>query len=153
MQQMELGPFAPEKENQQADAQKKEKTKKPVVLRTVTMDPLLIPIIQGDKVKLNLKLELQIETPEKREAELRQKLPILKDAFIRDLFSFIPRHLRKNKELDEKTLKRRLEAVGQRTLGNKVINSIVIKDYSEAQESSKNDEEKKSEEPAKPITK
>ena len=153
MQQLEIGPFASEEANASADAGKREKPKEPVVLRTITMDPLFIPIIQGNKVKLNLQLELQIKTPEKWEAKLQQKLPILKDAFIRDLFSFIPRHLRKSKELDEDTLKRRLKIVGQRAIGNKAIHSIVIKNYSEAKEGSKEEVEEKPEGPAEPAKK
>jgi len=55
----------------------------------------------------------------------------LKDAYVRDLFSFIPRQLRKSKKLDQETLRRRLQVMGQRTIGKGIINAVNIKSYSE----------------------
>ena len=146
MQQMEIGFFASEEV-------KKNKPKEPEVHRIVTMEPLLIPILEENKVTLNLQLELQIKTPEKKEPYLQRKLPVLKDAYIRDLFSFIPRQLRKNKKLDLNTLNRRLKVVGQRTIGKGVINSVEVKSYSEAKENTGEKAEETPEEPAATVAK
>ena len=83
---------------------------------------------------LNLKLEISIVCDKAAEQLLNQKLPILKDAYIQDLFSFIPRKLRKNSKLDKDTLKRRLEIIGNKTIGRGKILSINIINYSEAAE-------------------
>ena len=133
LQQMEMGPFASEetkieKENKVEDAPQK---KEPDFL-SVDMDPLSIPIIQDGKVRLNLQIEIELKTTEKQESNLKQQLPILKDAYISDLFSFIPRQLRKSKKLDKETLERRLQIVGKRVIGKEKIKEVVIKSYSEA---------------------
>ena len=101
---------------------------------TIKMEPIFIPIIQRNKVALNLKLEMAIVCAKKSEQLVKQKLPILKDAYIQDLLSFIPRKLRKNSKLDKVTLKRRLEIIGNKTIGKGKILSINIINYSEAAE-------------------
>ena len=99
---------------------------------TIEMDPIFIPIIQKNKVALNLKLEISIVCDKDSEQSLNQKLPIIKNAYIQDLFSFIPRKLRKNSKLDKDTLKRRLEIIGNKTIVKGKILSINIINYSEA---------------------
>ena len=126
LQQMEIGPFAAD----EVDINKAKK-KEPIKYKFVDMEPFIIPIIQGDKVALNLQIVVKIETPEKKVSSLTKKLPILKDAFFGDLFSFIPRYLNKNKELDQKTLERRLKILGRRVMNRKMIKSVVVKGYSE----------------------
>ena len=149
MMQMEIGPFANEEKKANVDSTPKdEKPEKKIAIETVTMAPLSIPIIQNGKIALNLQLEVQIDTTEKKAPKLREKLPILKDAYVRDLFSFIPRQLRKSKKLDQETLRRRLKVVGQRTIGKGIILAVNIKSYSEVK--SVNDAEKeKSTDPTK----
>ena len=132
MMQMEIGPFANEEKKANVDSTPKdEKPEKKIAIETVTMAPLSIPIIQNGKIVLNLQLEVQIDTTKKKALKLREKLPILKDAYVRDLFSFIPRQLRKSKKLDQETLRRRLRVVGQRTIGKGIIYAVNIKSYSE----------------------
>jgi len=141
MMQMEIGPFANEEKKANVDSTPKdEKPEKKIAIETVTMAPLSIPIIQNGKIALNLQLEVQIDTTQKKAPKLREKLPILKDAYVRDLFSFIPRQLRKSKKLDQETLRRRLRVVGQRTIGKGIILAVNIKSYSEVK--SVNDAEK-----------
>ena len=141
MMQMEIGPFANEEKKANVDSTSiDEKPEKKVVIETVTMAPLSIPIIQNGKIALNLQLEVEIDTTEKKAPKLREKLPILKDAYVRALFSFIPRQLRKSKKLDQETLRRRLQVMGQRTMGKGIILSVNIKSYSEVK--SVNDAEK-----------
>ena len=101
---------------------------------TIKIEPIFIPIIQKNKVALNLKLEIAIVCDKRSERLLTEKLPILKDAYIQDLFSFIPRKLRKNSKLDKGTLKRRLEIIGNKVIGKEKILSINIINYSEAGE-------------------
>jgi len=146
---LEIGPFANEDKKANVDSTPKdEKPEKKVVIETVTMAPLSIPIIQNGKIALNLQLEVQIDTTKTKAPKLREKLPILKDAYVRDLFSFIPRQLRKSKKLDQETLRRRLQVMGQRTVGKGIILAVNIKSYSEV--NSINDAE--TEETTEPTT-
>ena len=129
---LEIGPFANEEKKANVDnAPKDEKSEKKLVVQTITMAPLSIPIIQNGKIALNLQLEVEIDTTEKKAPKLQEKLPILKDAYVRDLFSFIPRQLRKSKKLDQETLRRRLQVMGKRTIGKGIINSVNIISYAE----------------------
>ncbi len=133
LQQMEIGPFSSEETNSDEENELEKKAqKKERVFLSVAMEPLSIPIIQDGKVKLNLQIEIEFRTTEEQEPKLKQQLPILKDAYISDLFSFIPRQLRKSKKLDKETLERRLRIVGKRTIGKEKINAVVINSYSEA---------------------
>ena len=142
MMQMEIGPFAGDGKMADVDtAQKDEKAEKTIVIKTITMAPLSIPIIQNGKIALNLQFEVEIDTTEKLAPKLKEKLPILKDAYVRDLFSFIPRQLRKSKKLDQETLRRRLRVVGQRTIGKAIILSVNIKSYSEVKSISDSESE------------
>jgi len=146
---LEIGPFAnEEKKANENSTTKDEKPEKKTAIQTVTMAPLSIPIIQNGRIALNLQLEVEIDTTEKKAPKLREKLPILKDAYVRDLFSFIPRQLRKSKKLDQETLRRRLQVMGQRTIGKGIILSVNIKSYSEVK--SINDAE--TEETTEPTT-
>ena len=146
---LEIGPFANEdKKANENSTTKDEKPEKKIAVQTVTMAPLSIPIIQNGKIALNLQLEVEIDTTEKKAPKLREKLPILKDAYVRDLFSFIPRQLRKSKKLDQETLRRRLQVMGQRTIGKGIVLSVNIKSYSEVK--SINDSE--TEETSEPTT-
>ena len=142
MMQMEIGPFASEEKKADTDiALKNEKLENKIVIQTITMAPLSIPIIQNGKIALNLQFEVEIDTTEKLAPKLKEKLPILKDAYVRDLFSFIPRQLRKSKKLDQETLRRRLRVVGQRTIGKAIILSVNIKSYSEVKSISDSESE------------
>ena len=127
MQQVELGPFAPKGDEAGEEKKNKAAKKKELTLpQFVTLDPLTIPVIQGDRVALTLQLQLQIETSEEKAEELHSKMDRLKDAYIRDLHSFIPRLYRKSNILDTEALKRRLKVIGQRTLGKGIIDSVLI---------------------------
>jgi len=129
---LEIGPFAnEEKKANENSTTKDEKSEKKIAIETVTMAPLSIPIIQNGKIALNLQIEVQIDTTDEKAPKLQEKLPILKDAYVRDLFSFIPRQLRKSKKLDQETLRRRLQVMGQRTIGKGIILAVNIKSYSE----------------------
>ena len=152
LQQMELGPFASDETNIDEETNLENmRPKKEIVLKIVSMKPMSIPVIQNAKVKLNLQLEIDLKTTEEQEPKLIQKLPILKDAYIRDLFAFIPRQLRKSKKLDKKTLERRLRVVGQRTIGKETINTVILKSYSEATDSDNQEEKETPKNPPTPV--
>ncbi|MBT3989435.1 MAG: hypothetical protein HON14_04440 [Rhodospirillaceae bacterium] len=130
MQQMELGPFTkeaeatPEEKAAAAAAAHRKKMLEPP--RYVTMEPLLIPIFQGDIVAATIQIQVQLETRGDNESIISKQMPRLKDAYIRDLHSYVPRLLRKNKELDLAALKRRLMIIGSRTIGKGLIDGVLV---------------------------
>jgi len=129
MQQLEIGPFAPA-EPEQTEEQKKQaailKPKEPSLPRFVDMEPIVLTVILGDRAALTLQLSLQIETTEEKEAVLHKSLTKLKDAYIRDMHSFVPRLYRKSPTLDTEALKRRLKVIGARTIGKGIIEAALI---------------------------
>lgn len=95
--------------------------------RFVTMDVLVIPIFQGEKVAATVQIQLKLEATNLENAsEIARLLPRLNDAFLRDLYGFIPRHLRKEERLDVALIKDRLQLVGDKVAGPGVIKSVLV---------------------------
>ena len=96
-------------------------------LHFVTMDVLVIPIFQGEKVAATVQIQLKLEATNLENAsEIARLLPRLNDAFLRDLYGFIPRHLRKEERLDVALIKDRLQLVGDKVAGPGVIKSVLV---------------------------
>ena len=96
-------------------------------LHFVTMDVLVIPIFQGEKVAATVQIQLKLEAADVESAsEIARLLPRLSDAFLRDLYGFIPRHLRKEERLDVALIKDRLQLVGDKVAGPGVIKSVLV---------------------------
>jgi flagellar basal body-associated protein FliL len=135
MQQMELGPFAPDPvEGAEAGAEAGDgaaKPKKPKEDESdpplyLTLEPVVIPIFQGDKLNTNIQLTIQIEVARKDAPELRKRMTKLKDALLRDMMGFVPRHLRNHKELDIDILGRRLMVIAERAVGKGLVDGVLI---------------------------
>ncbi len=96
-------------------------------LHFVTMDVLVIPIFQGEKVAATVQIQLKLEaTNVENASEIARLLPRLYDAFLRDLYGFIPRHLRKKERLDVALIKDRLQLVGDKVAGPGVVKSVLV---------------------------
>ena len=84
MQQMEIGPFAkdPDLTPEEIAAAKAETARIKALLppRYVTLEPLLIPIFQGDIVAATIQLQVQIETTGENEPAISKQMVRLKDA-------------------------------------------------------------------------
>ena len=130
MQQMELGPFAKEAEltpeQKAAAAAEAARLKALEPPRYVSLEPLLIPIFRGDVVAATIQLQIKIETRSGNESMIYKQMPRLKDAYIRDLHAYVPRLLRKHRELDLGALKRRLQIIGERTIGKGLIDGVLV---------------------------
>ena len=122
MQQMEIGPFAKKVEVA------KEDSKKPVAEppRFIPMDTLNIPVFNNDQVVGTIQFEVQLETTPSREKKLNDQLPRLTDAFITDLRSYIPRVLRDKNNVDTEIIKKRLQIIGERTIGPGLFDQVLI---------------------------
>ena len=88
---MNLGPF------QEKAAQQEEAPSEPTLL--VDMEPLLIPIFQGDTVAATLKFQVKLETiGSENAAKIQYLMPKINDLFMRELYGFMPRLLKVIKE-------------------------------------------------------
>ena len=130
LQQLELGPFeqkvalTPEQERAIAAEIARKKALEPP--RYVDLEPLLVPIFKGDVVVATIQLQIQIETKKSDVSKITKQMPRLKDAYIRDLHAYVPRLLRKQKDLDIASLKRRLFVIGERAIGKGLIDAVLV---------------------------
>ena len=91
----------------------------------MTLEPLLIPIFKEDIVVATIQLQIQIETRAGNESKIAKQMPRLKNAYIRDLHAYVPRFLRKPKDLDISSLKRRLFVFCERAIGKGLIDGVL----------------------------
>ena len=118
---LKLGPFAEEGEVVEEEAAPAEPP------RVIEFDPLYLPIFRGDKVAATIMIQFKLETQgEENEALITKLLPRLNDAFLRDLYVFVPELLKKTDRIDPKVLKKRLHQVGARVTGKGVIENVII---------------------------
>jgi hypothetical protein len=132
MQQLEIGPFAP-KVAASDSPEEKAKRSGPRVdpPRFVTMDPVVIPVMQNDRIIGTIQIEIQLETSQSREPQLTKQMVRLTDAFVTDLRAFVPRHLRDHPQVDTEVLKKRLLIIGERAIGKGMFDAVLIQNILE----------------------
>ena len=122
---LELGPFQPFGE---AAIQKK-------VIRYddsgaaifIDMEPLGIPIFQGNKVVATIQIQVKLETNGEKNAErIKHIMPVITDAFVRDLHSFMPRLLKAEERVDVLIVKQRLQYIGDKVAGRGLIRNVLV---------------------------
>jgi len=93
---LQIGPFQElRKEEKQPKAQKIED------IITIDMDPLITTIFQENRVAALVQIELKLETQgDKRAERIKYLLPVINDAFLKDMHSFMPRLLKAEERLD-----------------------------------------------------
>ena len=118
---LKMGPFAEESEVVEEEAPPPEPP------RIIEFDPLYIPIFRGDKVAATIQIQFKLETQgEDNKARITKLLPRINDAFLRDLYVFIPELLKKTDKIDPKAIMKRMHQVGARVTGKDVIKGVVV---------------------------
>ena len=120
---LETGPFKPKK------GEIKKVTRKAIKDATVfiDMDPLALPIFRGNRVAATIQIQIKLETNNEDKAEeIKEKMPILTDAFVRDLHSFIPRLLKVKERVDVLIIKQRLQMVSNKVLGKDMVSNVLV---------------------------
>lgn len=124
--------WATEKENEEegvnvSDEQKGEKNK---IL--INMDPLAIPIFQGNRVAATAQFKVKLETNDEKKAELIRKiLPVITDALIRDLHDFMPRLLKSKKKIDYVIVRQRLQLIVNKVAGKDTVSNVLVQSLNE----------------------
>ena len=117
---LQIGPFAPETNEENKETKKKE----PVF---VDLEPLIFNIIQGDKISKPMQIQITLETNGRDKADfLEKRLTKLKAEFFEDLYSFVPRLLEKKNRLDVVILQKRLKIIGRRLVGKAYIDEVQV---------------------------
>jgi len=117
-----IGPF--EVAETAEPAEEKEPPKESIF---IDMDPLMLPVIQGDQIAGLIQIQVKLETVGQDNAIfLKRRLTKISDAFVKDLHGFVPRLLKKKERLDVIILKDRLKVIGDRLLGKGYINDVLV---------------------------
>jgi len=124
---LEIGPFAPVVVEEVVEEAKPDEP--PV---TIAMDDLVIPIFSDDAVAATVMIRLSLVVKgSDNEEEVNKVLPRLSDAFLRDLYTFIPWVVRKQKKLTAEILQQRLLMTGNKVVGKGVLENVTIESVSE----------------------
>jgi hypothetical protein len=117
-----LGPFA--NVDKPAEVEAKPKEEPP---RFVEADPLAVPIFQDERAAATIHIQLKLETVGQENYGTAYKAKAkLRDAYLTELHSFIPRMLKKTERIDINILKTRLQMVTDRVLGQGVVRDVLI---------------------------
>ena len=91
------------------------------------MEPLGIPIFQGNKVVATIQIQVKLETNGEKNAErIKHIMPVITDAFVRDLHSFMPRLLKAEERVDVLIVKQRLQYIGDKVAGRGLIRNVLV---------------------------
>jgi len=118
---LEIGPFSKDTTEKDKNLEKKKDSV------FVDLEPLIFNIIQGDKISKPIQIQITLETEGQENADfLEQRLTKLKAEFFEDLYSFVPRLLKKQDRLDIVILQKRLKIIGGRLVGTPYIKTVQI---------------------------
>lgn len=103
--------------------------------RFIDMDPLVVPVFAEGTVVTTIQIQVKLETSgAKNEEMINHIMPRLSDAFLRELYAYIPRLLRRDGSLDVFAIKQRLQMIGDKVTGEKVINNVLVQSVTEKRE-------------------
>ncbi len=94
----------------------------------VELDPLILPIIDGNGVNQVVSMVISIEvSDEKTKAMVENLSPRLKDAFIMDMYGILNRQAAlKGGVIQVSDIKARLHKIGAKVLGENVIQDVLL---------------------------
>ncbi|MDA0306028.1 MAG: hypothetical protein O3B76_07040 [Proteobacteria bacterium] len=93
----------------------------------IDMEPLGIPIFRGNRVIATIQIQVKLETGNEDNSEIiKRKMPVIRDAFIRDLHSFMPRLLKAKERVDVLIVKQRLQYIGDKVAGKGLIKNVLV---------------------------
>ena len=130
MKTLDVGPFA------KAGGEASDKTELNEPPRSIEMGMLLIPIFSGDRVSTTIQLQIKLETMgTDREAKVKKLMPRINDAFLSDLYAFIPRLVKKEGKIRAIVIKKRLEMIVGKVAGQDLISNVLIESITNAKTS------------------
>lgn len=93
----------------------------------VRLPPINIPIFQGDTVRRYMQMSVSLEVPEGTSlTDIRQQVPLLRDAFVTELSSRSVMRHDGSGVLDLELLKLRLLKRAQDVLGEKEVSDVLL---------------------------
>ena len=119
---LKLGPFQEEEVVEEKPEEQVEAT-----ILFVDMEPLAIPIFQGNRVAATVQIEVKLLTNGKDNVErIKKIMPVITNAFVRDLHSFMPRVLKAEERIDVLIIKQRLQLISNKVAGKGLIKNVLV---------------------------
>lgn len=91
---------------------------------------LIVPVVQDREVRKQAELILRLEVPFEKKELVAQNLPRLQNAYLQDMMSFLPIHLRDSDRLDQAVVRRRLVLLSEKVLAPGLVKDVVIEQAS-----------------------
>jgi hypothetical protein len=124
-----LGPFGPDGEKSEyqtasiGDVPMSTDTKP----RFIDMEPIIITIFAEDRVATSIQISLKLEAiGTKNELRIVRAMTKLQDRYLRDLYSYLPRLLRKEERVNVFAVKRRLQMISEKVMGPGIISGVLV---------------------------
>jgi hypothetical protein len=122
---MQLGPFAPPTADQVVAGGPKGSAPEPP--RFIDLDPLIVPVFHGSEIVTTIQISVKLEAIGIiNETKIGRIKPRLSDAYIKDLYSFIPRLLENQERVNVFIIKKRLQMVSERVAGPGVVSDVLV---------------------------
>ena len=119
---LKLGPFQGEEVVEEKPEEQVEAT-----ILFVDMEPLAIPIFKGNRVAATVQIEVKLVTNGKDNVErIKKIMPVITNAFVRDLHSFMPRLLKAEERIDVLIIKQRLQLISDKVAGKGLIKNVLV---------------------------
>ena len=123
---LEFGPFSPAT-GDAAVAGGTSRANAPEPPRFIDLDPLIVPVFHGSEIVTTIQISLKLEAIGiVNETKIGRIKPRLNDAYIKDLYSFIPRLLENQERVNVFIIKKRLQMVSERVAGPGVVADVLV---------------------------
>lgn len=124
---MEIGPFAPPPAAEDGELPAEPPTTMLDLDNTafMDMDTLVIPILGGERSR-SFYIDIRIELASRDRSGAAAQRVRLHDAFLRDMFVFLPQHLKQRDTVDLNAVKGRLLYITQQILGSELARDVLI---------------------------
>ncbi len=116
------GPFANKGNGEQAKAV----VEVPPV--TIDMGALSVPLILDNAPAVHAQILARLIVDADKEAYVRNLLPKLRDAYLRDFLSFLPVHMQSRKVPDPVDIHARMKVISDKILGSGMLRDIQVTD-------------------------
>jgi len=118
---LKMGPFV------EIPVVKVKKVKEEAKSIFIDMEPILIPVFQGNQVAAKIQIQIKLETKETAKAiKIQRLMPKISNLFITDLHAFMPRLIKQQERVDVIVLKARLKEIASRRLEKGLIDDILV---------------------------
>jgi len=125
---LKLGPFAEPTEMMEKTAP----VKKIVQSTFLDMEPLVIPLYNGNKAIATVQIQVKLEVLGKENSiKVQRIMTRIKDKFLSDLYAFLPRLIKQEERIKVSILKERLKIMAGIVAGPDLINDVLVQSVQE----------------------